>query len=385
MANYISGVNTDILIWARERSGYSVNAIADKLKKDKSIILEWESGERALTYVQLETLAGYYKRPVAIFFFPEIPQEANVTEKLSLRKTDIESLNPRVHILFRQAYLRQLSLMELNLGVNSSEKIIFREINAQLDGSPIDLAKETRNYLNVTIDQQIEWKDPIEALKSWRECLEDNGLYIFKESFKDESVDGFCLLHDEFPVIFLNNNRHPVRQIFSLFHELAHILLGQDGVTFGTKVPKGKVERYCNQFAAEFLLPSNHIKSDLDINTFNDDIIHSLSDRYKVSRPVILIKLSDLKILNSKDYRQLYTQWIIEQKKYIKNKTESSTSAGGNYYYTQAEYLGTKYMSLAFSHYYQGHSSIEQLSEYLDVKVKQIPHFEERLLSRITR
>ena len=57
MAEYVNGINPDILKWARERSGYTVAAIATALKKDVSIINDWESGERSLTYVQLEKLA----------------------------------------------------------------------------------------------------------------------------------------------------------------------------------------------------------------------------------------------------------------------------------------------------------------------------------------
>ena len=54
MAKHINGINPDILKWARERSGYTTEAIATFLKKDVSIVNDWESGERALTYVQLE-------------------------------------------------------------------------------------------------------------------------------------------------------------------------------------------------------------------------------------------------------------------------------------------------------------------------------------------
>ena len=82
MAAHINGINPDILKWARERSGYTVEAIAAFLKKDASIVNDWESGERALTYVQLEKLADKYKRPIAILFFPEPPEEPNIAEHL---------------------------------------------------------------------------------------------------------------------------------------------------------------------------------------------------------------------------------------------------------------------------------------------------------------
>jgi len=74
MAEYINGINPDILKWARERSGYTVKAIAAFLKKDASIVNDWEAGESAPTYIQLEKLADKYKRPIAFSFCLNLPK-----------------------------------------------------------------------------------------------------------------------------------------------------------------------------------------------------------------------------------------------------------------------------------------------------------------------
>lgn len=256
MAEYVNGINPEILKWARERSGYTVAAMATALKKDVSIINDWESGERALTYVQLETLADKYERPLAIFFFPEPPDEPNIAENLALRSSDADRLNPRLHMLLRQAYARQLSLMELNLGNNPSAKKIFRELQASPTDSATRLAQQTRLYLNISVATQAGWHNAAEALENWRDRVEEAGIFVFKEAFQDDSVDSFCLVHDEFPVIYLNNSKPLVRQIFSLFHELAHLLLGKNDITRGIRQEDGEVEAFCNRFAAEFLVPS---------------------------------------------------------------------------------------------------------------------------------
>ena len=71
-----SGIVPAVLRWARERAGYSVEDVARRMKKDSSDIDAWETGADAPTYIQLETLAyDIYKRPLAIFYFPEPPQE----------------------------------------------------------------------------------------------------------------------------------------------------------------------------------------------------------------------------------------------------------------------------------------------------------------------
>ncbi len=385
MAEYINGLNPDILKWARERSGYSLEAIAAFLKKGASIINDWESGERAPTYVQLEKLADKYKRPIAIFFFPEPPEEPNIAENLALRSSDNDHLEPRIHFLLRQAHARQLSLMELNLGTNLSAKKIFRDLHAHPLDSATALAQQTRFYFDISIDTQASWQTAAEALENWRYSIEEAGIFVFKEAFQDDSVDAFCLVHDEFPVIYLNNSRPAVRQIFSLFHELAHLLLGENDVTRGISSGSGKIENFCDQFAAEFLVPSDDLKTHLTFSVYNDEVIQELAEHYKVSRPVILLKLVNSGIYTWKSYWQKINQWAKEHERGMKKTKDSKFPSGGSYYNTLATYLGYGFMELAFGKYRQGHCSVEQLAEHLNVKVRHLPQLEDRLLRKALR
>ena len=385
MAEHVNGINPNILKWARERSGYTVEAIASAFtKNDLSIVNEWESGDRALTYVQLETLADKYKRPVAIFFFPEPPAEPNIAENLALRSSDIDQLDPHIHILFRQAYAKQLSLMELNMDTNPSENKIFQDFQARPNDSAIAFAQRVRSYMNISINTQTSWNSATEALKNWREQVEEKGIFVFKDAFKNDFIDGFCLVHDEFPIIYLNNSRSDVRQIFSLFHELAHLILGKNGITNGIRHRRGKVETFCNQFAAEFLVPSDDLKTRLNFSTYDDDTIEELANYYKVSRPVILLKLINNNIFTQNDYKKMTNQWTEKHDFYQEKKTKDKTQ-GGSYYNTLAAYLGHRFIELAFSKYRQGQCSIDQLAEHLSVKVKNLPRLEECLSRRTPR
>lgn len=385
MAEYVDGINPDILKWARERSGYTAAAIASALNRDVSIVNDWESGERALTYVQLEKLADKYKRPIAIFFFPEPPEEPNIVENLALRSSDNEQLEPRIHILLRQAYARQLSLMELNLGTNPSKKKIFRDLQARSTDSVPALAQKTRTYLDINVKTQTDWDNAREALANWRDHIEEVGIFIFKEAFQDNSIDGFCLVHDEFPVIYLNNSRPPVRQIFSLFHELGHLLLGENDINRGISRRDKEVEVFCNQFAAEFLVPSDDLETHLTFRTYNDDAIEELANYYKVSRPVILLNLVNKGIFTQENYWEKINQWTEEHEHRTESRAGSTSPKGGSYYNTRAVYLGYRFMELAFGKYRQGQCSIEQLAEHLNVKVKHLPQLEDRLLRRALR
>ena len=393
MANYIDSINLKILRWARERSGFSAEAAAKSLGKTETFIHECESGDRALTYVQLETLADRYKRPVAMFFLAQIPDEPTFEENVALRSTDVKKLKPRTLLLLRQAYSRQISLMELNSEKNPSENLIFRDLLSSRsdivlnEHSAVELAEKCRAYLNISIKMQSDWESERIALENWRYQIQEKGVYVFKDAFKDDSVDGFCLMHEEFPVIYLNNSRPSVRQIFTLFHELGHILLGKNGITpdiLGSiKIESEYLESFCNVFAEEFLVPTEDFIKRQNYSEYTDRVIQDLAVFYNVSRPVILLKLIKIGRLPEKTYYKQSKKWADQYIHQKRKKSSSIQSGGGDYYNTQLTYLGVKYANLAFEKFHQESIDIEKLSDHLNVKVKQIPQFEDCLLNRV--
>ena len=385
MAEYIQGINPTIIKWARERSGYTLQEVAKSLNRAVATISNWESGAAAPTYVQLEKLADKYKRPIAMFFFPEPPHETDFVGQLALRSSEIEQLDPGIRILLRQARARQLSLMELNMDANPAETKIFRDLHPQLGDSPTELAQQTRAYLDISVNTQAGWNSAKEALGNWRESVEEKGIFVFKAAFQNDSVDGFCLVHEQFPVIYLNNSRSSVRQIFSLFHELAHLLLGENGITRGINPVGEQIEVFCNQFAAEFLVPSGDLETRFNDLLYDDTTIEELAGYYKVSRPVILLKLVNRGVFTSEDYRQKTAQWTEEYESRLEGRVGGESSGGGSYYNTYALYLGYRFMELAFSRYHQGRCSMEELADHLSVKAKNLPGLEDCLLRKIIR
>ncbi len=392
MSEYINGINPEILKWAREHSGYSIEMAAKALNKDESFISNCESGDSSLTYVQLERLADKYKRPVALFFLPNPPEEQNLTEKLALRSSDVKRLKPKTLFLFRQAYSRQLSLMELNNEKNPSEDLIFQDIQLKSSNevlneeNAVELAERSRAYLKISVEMQSNWENEKIALENWRDYIQDKGVFVFKDAFRDDLVDGFCLMHDEFPIVYLNNSRPFVRQIYSLIHELGHILVGKNGITpdFTGKIKRKSedLERFCNQFASEFLVPTIDFKKRLIYSEYNDEEIHNLAKFYKVSRYVILLKLIKVGIFSQEIYRQKVRNWADKYDNSKRNEGSNKGSGGGDYYATHLSYLGHKYTSLAFDKFHQELCSVEQLSDYLNVKVKNIEELEHRFLRK---
>ncbi|MCD4785897.1 MAG: ImmA/IrrE family metallo-endopeptidase [Candidatus Eremiobacteraeota bacterium] len=395
MVNYTEGINPGILKWAREKSGYSLDKIAQKIKKKIDVIREWESGKSVPTYIQLEQLANkIYKRPIALFFFPEPPPEPDVRQKFrTLPSFKIDQLSPDTLYAIRQAKAMQIALAELNDGINPSPQKVFRDI--QLDFH-LDLSVETnkvRDYLGISLEKQVEWGSSRDALNQWREVIQDKGVFVFKRSFKEKGISGFCLTDKEFPVIYLNNSTTATRQIFSIFHELSHILLKINGITIPydryidslSGVSKD-IEVFCNKFASEFLVPYEDFRHRIDRTFVNEDIevfANKMAMHYKVSREVILRKLLDAGKIDRELCEYKASQWNAEYIK--KTKDKQSGKGGGNYYATQATYLGEEFLTQAFNRYYQGRCTIEQLAGYLNIKEKNIPALEDFIMSRKSR
>jgi Zn-dependent peptidase ImmA (M78 family) len=379
----MQGINPKILSWAREQSGFSLAEIATHFKKDNQFIQGWENGNSSPSFPQLEKLANKYKRPTALFFFPEIPEEEQINQSFrTLPEQEVAYIQPHLRHIIRKAKVMQMNLFELNNGVNPAEKQLLDSIN--VSNKTIDeVANELRLLIEISVVQQNTYKKPEIAFKAWRNTLEKYGVFVFKDSFKDEGFSGFCLYDKVFPVIYINNSLPHSRQVFTLFHELAHLLFGISGIEmlsnnqdYLNKLSNDdkKIEVFCNAFSGKFLVPDFAFEQYLD-KQINDTNLQNIATQFAVSREVILRKFLDNRKITNDFYTQKVSQWKTEYADFQKRKKEK-LSSGGNPNYTKRAYLGENYMELAFSQYYKNNISTQQLAEYLDVKTSRIPKME---------
>lgn len=376
-------LNPNVLKWARETAGLSVDEVAYKLKR-KNIHAEtvsaWERGECSPSYPQLETLAyQIYKRPLALFFFPAPPEEETPRQSFrTLPEQEINLLPSRIRFFIRKAKVMQMNLGELFDNINPASQQIVSDLSFKPDVSADKMATHVRDYLGTGIKEQNQWKDVDEALKNWRIALETKGVFVFKDAFKNDAFSGFCLYDEIFPVIYVNNSKPKSRQIFTLFHELAHLLFRTGGIDMRLNKylhylegDSRRIEILCNRFAGEFLVPGSDFSMRIKNMKIGDEAIQNLADFYHVSREVILRKLSDRGLVDNSYYENKAREWEKTGRK--------GSGQGGDYYLTKGVYLGERYLDQAFRQYYHQRISREQLAEYLEVKRNHI-HGMESLL-----
>jgi len=142
----------------------------------------------------------------------------------TLPEYEIENMPAKIRLLLRRAQAFQINLYELYDGINPASRKITKDLSFDLSVSMAEMGEQVRDYLSVTLDEQASYGGPEDAFKQWRKKLEDSGVFIFKDAFKEDDFSGFCLYDERFPVIYVNNSKSFTRQIFTLFHELAHLL-----------------------------------------------------------------------------------------------------------------------------------------------------------------
>lgn len=381
------GMNPQILRWAREGLGLSVEEVAERMRRPVEVVRAWEEGSQTPTFNQLERLAeSVYKRPVAVFFFPTPPPEPPVEGDFrTLPESEFDRLERDTRLAIREAKAYQLSIAELSGGVNpAGEDLITRRVRVG-EGVPVAaLAASVREHLDIPLETQQSWRSAEVAFKAWREAVEAAGVHVFKRSMEQREISGFCLHHPEFPLILVNNSTPHTRQTFTLFHELAHLLFGISSITttdfrFLDRLEGSArlVEMRCNAFAAEFLVPEGSFPWNEVDPTDWEETASRIARLYSVSREVILRRLLEHGHVSRDTYERRAQEWI-DQGLAARGQGRS----GGSYYANQSVYLGNAFLDLGFSQYRAGNVSRAELADHFGMRAETVGRLEDYLLTR---
>jgi Zn-dependent peptidase ImmA (M78 family) len=364
-------ITPSVITWARERAGFSVQEAAENFSK----IEAWEAGEAFPTYPQLEQLADKFKLPIAVFFFPEPPDLPPISESFrTLPAAEFARIPRRVQFLLRKASALQINLSELCEGRNPADRLITRELVFATNMDMERMTREVREYIGISLEDQYSWKTDDDALKNWRQSLFNVGIFVFKDAFRVPEYSGFCLYDEVFPIIYVNNSAAKTRQIFTLFHELAHLLFHTSGIDTirdeyipALPAPARRIEVLCNRFAAQFLVPEAAFQAAFEGADPSEHTAELLAAHFHVSREVIYRKFLDRALIEEAVYNDAAARWADQRQ----------AGAGGNPYWTKIAYLGREYIELALSQYHQNRIDEQQLAEYLDSKPKHVGILEE--------
>ncbi len=298
-------INPLVLRWAREESGFDLSEIADKVDVDFKRYKLWEKEGKNIPLGKLKTIANAYKRQLAVFLLPEVPARINKPKDFRNLSPIESKLSKKVLDVIRDVtYFRETALeIQGESYWKSRYEWLDKTKYGIKDGE--SFVKHLRELLDISIEDQLSWKTESVAYKNWRQAVEEKlGIFVFQFSMPMEEVHGFCFTNN-FPYAIVTNSNHSYAgRIFTIFHELAHILRLQSGMCLHEKATeKQKEEWECNSFAGKFLAPSYLLEK-----TDNLDDIKTYASKLSISREVYLRRLKEEKLISDLKFFKLLDQ-----------------------------------------------------------------------------
>jgi Zn-dependent peptidase ImmA (M78 family) len=185
---------------------------------------------------------------------------------------------------------------------------------------------------------------------------------------------GFALADPVAPFIVINDQDAKSAWSFTLLHELAHLWIGATGVSGGHV--EGVVERFCNDVASNFLLPTNELRFvGVSVGTPIQSALEQISafaeDRL-VSRSLVAYRLLRAGSITEATWRTLSTQfrqdWAASRA--LQRARAREQEGGPSYYVVRRHRLGAALLRFAARHVSDGALGPTKAGKILGVKAR---------------
>ena len=328
-------VKPDLLLWACERSGRGVDALARQQSFSK--LPAWISGEERPTLKQLERFAQATYTPFGFFFLPKPPEESVPIPDLRTVGNQYSG-HPSPDLLDTMYICQQRQEWYRDFARSMGEKELPFVGSVSLDSDFTEVARNIRHALGFSLEERREMPTWTEALRSFIQQADSFGIMVMvsgivgsntRRSLDPKEFRGFAISDPLAPLVFINGKDTKAAQMFTLAHELAHIWLGETALSDVGPItrPSNKVEVWCNQVAAELLVPLSALQEAHDSFKSLREALDHLARWFKVSTLVILRRLHDAGKLTREELWQAYN-------KEVDRLLAISKKAGGNFYLT---------------------------------------------------
>lgn len=380
-------INSKILQWASDRAGLDADALSGRLNTSADRIASWLAGEDRPTFKQAQKLATALNIPFGFLYLREPPKDEVAIPDLRTvgsdpaLKLDLNFRDLLKDVLFKRDW--------------------YREFVQEIDGEPLPFvglfavseeAKVIALHMRKTLfppDGEIPRAANSEALLTdIMRAAEAVGVWVMRNGVVGNNTRrplsvrqfrGFAISDQLVPLIFINGKDAKAAQLFTLAHELAHIWVGQSGVSnvligetdFGVH---RAVEKKCNEVAAEFLVPEASIRATWHSNLRFTDNLEVNVRRYRVSRIVIARRAFDLGLCSEDDYRALYG---VEQAQWDRD-ADADSPGGGDFYRTLPIKNGSRFTNSVVNQAISGQLLLRHAAALLNTQPASLMKFHQK-------
>ena len=324
-----------IISWALNQT--SEEKLGTKLVEN---IKQWLDGTKSPTFNQIEDFSKKSHIPLGYFFLQTPPVEQ--ISLLEYRTLDsIELTNPSRNLIdtIHEMEAVQEWMVNYRKEWNYDTISVVGSLKGITDISVI--ADTIRKDLGLNVEWYKECGNPSEAFNKVRGLLEECGIVVMMNGIVGKNTHraldvnefrAFAMVDEWAPLIFINGADSAGGRLFSLFHEVVHLWIGENDLYNDRRYSANgikPIEVTCNAVAGELMVPRAAFLEKWNNNT-NDDThekIKELARMFRCSGSVIARRALDNKKIDQNVYNKVIADAI---EAYIQAKQEKSS--GGDYY-----------------------------------------------------
>jgi Zn-dependent peptidase ImmA (M78 family) len=379
-------INPDLLVWARETAGISLDDAARRVASSVDQLKNWETGSEQPSIPQLRNLAEVYKRPLAVLYLRERP--VSFLPMQDFRRPSVGTkpeFSAALTLEIRMAH--QKRNLALELFEEAGEQPPAFNLASNTSEDPDVVAQRLRARLDVEYNFQAKWRDPRVAYNAWLARIEATGALVFQSSkVSSEEASGFAQWYNDLPFIVVNGKDQHARRMYSLLHELVHLTLRQSGVSDlsqddQSNAAHSKIEAFCNFVAGAVLVPREHLLRHEVVfargrgsHDWSDAEVKEIATTFSVSREVIVRRLLILGRTSAPYYARKRAQYAQEYRDSVERAKLSNLgkSIPRNMPRETISALGRTLVRKVIENYYQDRMTLSDVSGTLGVKVRHI-------------
>lgn len=322
--------------WARKRVCLKLADAAKLLKCDPEHLAKIEDGEEFPSATLFRAMADKYVLPEATLLgVPPVADRALPKDFRSFEGAHVEVSYETARAV-RLVQARQQALEEISKIDNEIVPPILKLLS--LSDDPEKEGAKFRRELGFSVVAQLGMTAQ-KALTLWRSRVEALGISVYVEPMGYDETRGVSIYFNDFPAIIIDQReKYHGARLFTIFHEVAHLLLRQAGISNFSR--GSAVERFCNRFAAAFLMPREAIVAVFPLHKEGAieeptiDALEFAARKLCTTISQVALRLEELNFAKSGYYKK------IKSKLNMPTPAPTAAGTGGEYRYTYLSHFG---------------------------------------------
>jgi Zn-dependent peptidase ImmA (M78 family) len=331
-------VTPQLISWARKRADWTPETLAKKMSVSINKINAWENIEKIEhpSFSQAIHLSNALHIPLGYLYLNTPPSEKiHLPDLRTISNKSLEKPSPDFIDTLYDAYRKQQWYKEYLEGEGAPKLEIVSKF--KITDNPNIIANDIRDTLGINDELRKKTSSWENFLTSLVRHTEQSRILVLRNGIVGNNVRrkldvnefrGFAIYDEMAPLVFVNAGDYNNAQIFTLIHEVAHIWIGQSGISnldFKLKdiQQQHKTDQLCDTIAGEVLVPKGDLVARWGNAKNIQDEIDIMARHFRVSAFVVLRQAYNLELISKKVFSDNFNELFTKIKPKKKDKESS--------------------------------------------------------------